>query len=629
MPDNNTPEFSVNPLTDKPKKKTARRSPTASRRARTTADKSKKVGEQLTAIYEDENGKLPNMNTIELKTGHRLLKKLFSFVIILGLLTAAAWTGFFLMPNQKSISAADVSLIISGERDLTLGTTTTITIAYQNNQKVALKNTTLAIRYPAGFTFLNSDPAANNDGNSEWRLGTLTPRQKGTVTIKGKVYAPLNTPESWRAFLTYQPENFQSELQTTATFENKIVLLPYTIKLTVPDKIQISADTNLLITVENTTADWPERLSVSPILPANFSLNSSTPKLNKNSWNIKQNISSSTPLTEFAIAINGQLSDQTEQTTTFGAQLFWLDDNNQKQMIAASEISAEIIKNSLNLSAAINGSTSRISSRPDDMLGITLNLKNTGADDVTNVQLKLILDAPSYQKQSVLDWANITDKYDGDVKGTQLSDTKRRGEIIWTSKHWPQLKTIKAGQEISLDLSLPVKDLKEISWDKIKEFAATLTAEVNFTNKEKDSASVISPIAIIFNSDLKAEVRDDLISSVNGADQHKITWVITNTLHPLKNVILSADIYGDTSLQLPDTAPAGKTNYDTTAKRLTWEIPEINDNMDILALPFTLTINKKDPTQNILMSKMRVQALDSVTGEELNLMADEIGLTAT
>ena len=50
------------------------------------------------------------------------------------------------------------------------------------------------------------------------------------------------------------------------------------------------------------------------------------------------------------------------------------------------------------------------------------------------------------------------------------------------------------------------------------------------------------------------------------------------------------------------------------------------ESVDVLSLPFTVTINKNNPTQNTLVSKVHVQAEDTVTGEKLDFLGDEISL---
>ena len=130
-----------------------------------------------------------------------------------------------------------------------------------------------------------------------------------------------------------------------------------------------------------------------------------------------------------------------------------------------------------------------------------------------------------------------------------------------------------------------------------------------------------NPINITLNSNLALDVRD----SINDENDHEISWVLTNDFHALKNLELSASLYGDISVTL-GTAPAGEVKYDENEKKITWAIPEMPESVDTLALPFTVKINAKNPTQNTLVSKIRVKALDAVTNQTIEFMGDEVGV---
>jgi len=62
------------------------------------------------------------------------------------------------------------------------------------------------------------------------------------------------------------------------------------------------------------------------------------------------------------------------------------------------------------------------------------------------------------------------------------------------------------------------------------------------------------------------------------------------------------------------------------AQKIVWKIAEMPESVDVLNNGFTLTLNKKDPTQSLLLSKVHLTAEDTVTGKILDLAADEIGL---
>jgi hypothetical protein len=52
----------------------------------------------------------------------------------------------------------------------------------------------------------------------------------------------------------------------------------------------------------------------------------------------------------------------------------------------------------------------------------------------------------------------------------------------------------------------------------------------------------------------------------------------------------------------------------------------MTDNTDVLVFPFSVTINKNNPTQDTLVSKVHVTADDTVSGKKLELLGNEISL---
>ena len=67
---------------------------------------------------------------------------------------------------------------------------------------------------------------------------------------------------------------------------------------------------------------------------------------------------------------------------------------------------------------------------------------------------------------------------------------------------------------------------------------------------------------------MSLDVRDKIVTGGNGLETHSISWVLGNSFHELKNVELSADIYGDVSWQ-PDnlSVPAGEVEWDEKSKK--------------------------------------------------------------
>ncbi len=594
------------------------------------SSKQTRLSRQLTQIYQDNEGRLPDMRKIKIKKSRSAFKTFFVILLLGGLLSAAAWAGFFLMPNDKKFSEDQINLTISGPKNVTAGTTTTYKISYENNQGLTLTKATLNAQYPKGFVFLSSDPVSKNSGHTEWNLDKIGPYKKKEITIVGLTYGSLGQKQSWRVFLTYQPDNFGSELQKASISDVAIDKSPYSLAVSGPSKTIVGNASEYTFTIKKEDNSGINKLELKPSWPQNFFITSSSPALSKdNKWIIDPNkINTSTPLVanNWTFKIIGKFSNSTLDAGDISGSLFTTV-NNIAFALADAKATTELTQNDLDFNLAINGSLANFSSQPGDSLNVTLSLKNQSANDLKNASLKLTLDAPSVKKQSLLDWPKLEDKFDGDVRGIQISNNLRRGEITWNKNKIPSLAKINKNQEISLDIRLPIKNNSVFNLSDLNTSSQIMAlAEVSFKDPDGVSHTYSSnQIIITVNSDLKFETRDSISLSGSG-QKHQITWVLTNNFHPLKNLTLSADVYGDVKVEPASPAPAGEIKFDPASKKIIWTIPEMPEGVDVLALPITITLNNVNPTQELLVSKTHIQADDTVTGEKLDFMGDEIKL---
>ncbi|MEK7131416.1 MAG: hypothetical protein AAB797_01615, partial [Patescibacteria group bacterium] len=78
-----------------------------------------KISKQLVQIYQDNEGHLPDMRKIKIKKSHPGFKTFFVLLLLGGLLSAAAWAGFFLMPSDKKFTEEQIGLNINGPKNIT------------------------------------------------------------------------------------------------------------------------------------------------------------------------------------------------------------------------------------------------------------------------------------------------------------------------------------------------------------------------------------------------------------------------------------------------------------------------------------------------------------------------------
>lgn len=629
-----TPSFAIKSLGEKakPNKKTARKSRPAAATAAVkklnndNGSKEKEINKQLASIYQDGDGQLPDMKKIKIKKSNSVYKFFLFVIIIGGLLATTAWAGLLLFPGSQKFSDDKIKLSVNGPAEITAGATTTYEINCENNQNLPLDAAVINIQYPKGFVFLASDPAAKNAGHTEWELGKIQPFKKKIIAITGLTFGSLNQEQSWRVFLTYQPENFNSQFQKASILNVTTRKSPFLLSLSGPDKVTMGNDALYTFALKQTEQTQTNKLELKPSWPENFFLASSTPILNKDGkWLI--DLSPKTTSTIPANTLNltfkilGKFSSSSEATGSISGALS-IPANSDLFQIAQTKIDTELVQNNLDFNLAINGSMSDFNSQPGEILNMTISLKNQSDSELKNATLKLTLDAPSAKKQSLLDWPQIVDKYDADLKGIQINNAIRRGEITWTKTKIPELA--KKNKEISVDVKLPLKDSSNFDLSALTAYQINAIAEIKFTDKTGALQTISSnPIAITINSDLKFETRDE--ASTDGTT-HQLAWILTNNFHPLKNITLSADVYGDVSWENDSSTPAGQINFDEKNKKIAWTIPEMPLSVDVLALPFTLVLNKINPTQELLISKVHIQADDIITGQKLDFLGDETAL---
>jgi hypothetical protein len=257
---------------------------------------------------------------------------------------------------------------------------------------------------------------------------------------------------------------------------------------------------------------------------------------------------------------------------------------------------------------------------------MTIKIKNQSDKQITNLNSKLFITAPADKRVSLLNWAELKDKNENTIVGEQVDDQTRRGIISWNGFQIPALSKLKPNGEVLIDIQLPIKDAKKFDLAKILTPSIYVYAEVKYKDATKSTGGISThPVTITLNSDLTLSNEDAVSKLSDNTEKHTVSWVINNSFHPLKDITISASAFGDV-LFAPITKGAGELTFSETENKIVWSIPEMPIETDVLGSTFTLTLNKTNPTQNILLSKVHLTATDSVTGKTIDLAADEISL---
>ena len=603
------------------KKASARKkvAPAKKRSSKATIDK------ELTEIYENADGSMPNMRQFQKKKRGRVLRALFTLLFSVGLLAGVAWVGFFVWAPSQSFSEEDIVLSISGEETVQAGQEVRYRIRYRNAQGKALSDVVLEVRYPDGFTFNESSREPAEDTNNRWELGALNEYDSGYIDVYGVMYGDVDSEQSFRTFLNYTPENFSSPFQKAAHTVITVSSSPIVAAVAGPEDVFAGGDVSLTFTLSQEMPDVvQEHVALLLDIPAGFVVKSSEPEqdaLNPGRWLID-----ALGEDDVTVTIVGSYAGEDDTLSLPYSVVGWADGDRSGDgfILASDTYSASVTETELSASLAINGTVKSLTLQPGERLNASISLKNNAATDLDSLRVRAIFDAPSFDNKSILRWADLEDEADGNVFGEQLTEDMRRGVITWNKTNIDGLRVLEGGDEVLIDFGMPVKTSDDITLSDFSTFAGTVTLEVQYDINGEQQLFTSKPLDLIFNSDVAFSVSDD-VSDVDGKDVHTVTWQLTNSFHELKDIVATVDIYGDISFSIDDaTVPAGELTYDAESQQLVWRVESMPIAVDVLALQFPITLNTNNPSQTNLTSKVQFEAMDTVSGEQILKVGDEV-----
>lgn len=580
----------------------------------------KEIEAKLAEIYENGDGSLPDMTQFSRRERNRFFTAFVVLLVSCLTLALVAWLGFFVFQPKGKFVEEDVILSVSGKEAVGFGEEVTYRVRYRNAQNVPLGSAVVSVRYPKGFIFSGSSRPPTSDTNDEWAVGSIEPQGSGYIDIRGRLFGDERAEQSLRVFLNYKPANFSSEFQKVAFVSARVSEVPVSVSYNVPEEVTAGADAEMSL-VLRPAAEYAGAVRVDIDPGVNFAKKDSTPKsdeFERYQWSFDRISAEETITLRGAFQAGGE--PRKVVLTVYGSG----DGASEEYVLSRREFEVSVRENDVSAQVAINGSTGELSVQPGDMLITSVSVRNTGRTALRNARVRLVFDAPSLGRQSLLHWSRVEDELEADIVGEQLNDDVRRGIISWTAAHLPALARIDPGDDVAVDFQLPLKngELIELADFKLSQIFASVELQYEADGERRVVSG--NKMNITVNSDLSFEVRDEAAAE-GGGDRHTVVWLVSNNFHPLKDITLEADIYGDVAWDADAlSVPAGTAEFDAESGRLRWTLPSMPSALNTLALQFGVVLNEKNPTQTNLTSKVRIQATDEITGQKIILVGDEV-----
>lgn len=574
-------------------------------------DESKAMDEGLAAIYGDERD---DLTTVE-RAGSPVTRWLMRAVITLASLAVLSYLGYFVYLTFFSPAPSDpLRVSIDAPEEIVSGAVTTITVHYANEGRVPLAKLSLDCNLPDAFRVTSMLPEPTDTEELIWNIGSLPQKTDGTITFEGTWIADVPSSTTLQALATYRPANFNADFDAVASQSVSTLSSSLVVAGEGPESVHPGEQAAYTFTIENTGDIAMTRVAFDLTLPEGFYVTASTPALEAGalpSWALGE----LAPHVPTVVSVTGSFTADVEDVQQLqGAVTVTTDDATTTQ--SETQVFTDVQGNGLRLQLVANGSTGDIAIDPGSPLRVTVGYENTGSTPITD--LSLLLDFQS----------------DGKVPITWSDATLDSGTVTSAGIRWSAatLGSIAVGEQKSRNAIFPLKD--ELAAGDVQQFSVVLHATVNGVTIQSQ------PLVITLNSDtsFSASARyytDDgapvgsgpLPPTVGEKTSYEVTWVLSNALHALSDVRVSATLPPSATWEDDATTSFGGLTYDAATRTVTWEIADMPQATgDVTA---TMQVSVTPDGSNVgsfvkLLSGSAFRATDAVTKASIQLTADSL-----
>jgi len=588
--------------------------------------------EVLEEIYHpEEKNEDGDVKTIDHK--QRKSRILILVFVGVGVLAAAALAGYFIF-NRGAKFNEKVSITVNAPANVAAGDEVTLSVAIKNDERIALQNAELTFNDPDGFTFQSSTPAASNEFNNAWSLGTLAKSAGTTVTITGRLLGNQGEDKVFSFTLTYRPANFNYDFQKTAEATIRISSSVLQVKPEVPLRVLPGVATTIPVTVENTSSADLQDIRLVAEYPEAFTFTKADPKpVEKTTvWNLPDIPANG----KVKVTITGTLTGKPGDTPEFKFRA-------GKQTNAGFDVQAEgsgigtLVLAGMSLTTRITNPGSGATIRWGETLNYVISYKNDSDGDMKDaaVTVEFVQKNAGGIDVRILDLDNRSDSSKSKLDGRTLT---------WTKAELPALALIKAGTGGDILLRVPVVSGPEIKIQDDRNFVITTSSRVSVGSIDgvdgKNFETQATPLTTKITSKLNVEAEGryyneeqlpvgtgPLPPQVGQTTTYQLSWTLTNPTNEVTQVVVSATLPDNVTWTGTQAVTAGQAvNFDAATREITWRInrvpPGTGSLFPSLEATFKVSITPADTDLGqlmLLLNRTVVTSRDEFTAQDLRL----------
>lgn len=555
-------------------------------------------------------------------------KRFFTaLLVLLFLIISATAAGFFIFYNNGS-SNDSVKLSLSTPKNLSSGEELTLALAYENLDKVLLKDIEVVAQYPQGFFFDRANLEPSGTEKNIWQLPDLAVGQKGKIEVVGQLIGKINEAKEFNLIFYYQPANFNSTFKTELKTKVTISDVLFEVKAESPKELLPGTEANFKVSYKNATAAAMPDMSLGFDLGDNFNLTEASPITTSDLIWLFPKIEGGEQgeinfKGKFKETVNGDVPWQfrvVEKVVREGQKqerLLYQEEGTIKIVAPAVKIDLQPEKSELNLG---------------DALVYHLALENTGQTKITDAVLQLKVDS------ALVDWQNFTQTQGETVKDNTLSWTKDSGDF------GKKLAAIQPGAKEELSISLPlVKEPSTLNNPEEFNIIGQASLNYNFAGQTLTVSSQPAIASLLAKPKLTVEARYYLDSktkvgqgplppTIGQQTQYRIYWKVFAGSKGLSQGEVKASLppYLKWLKQIDQTTSGNAVNYNEADRQLSWRwdsLPAFSETMvsfDLAVTPTESQVNQLLILTNPTALASHEQGTDAVVSKTANLLTSDL-----
>lgn len=574
--------------------------------------KDQEVNDSLLEIYQNDQGQTVDVSRFAVRRRRWWTKGLLFLVYGL-IFLLLGWLGYnYYIGYRAKVDLLTINIIT--DKNLTAGQDFTYTIDYHNNSAIALSEVEIQAEWPGSFIFKQAEPTATRTNNF-WQIGDIPANSGGQIVVHGRLINKIGENNQLTIKASFRPANLSSTFAINKEHDVILSTTAVAIGLSAPDTLAIGRNNELTISYQ---ANPDKQIDNLQLLINNLDW-ADIQLVDGNNEVIEPQADQSWSLPTPADELNNLKLIITPKTEASGLQILSLRletaINDQHYLIDSRDFDFQLINSKLNLLLKINDSNAASGVAAGQTLNYQLSYANQGESTLKDIRLVASLQG------GWLDWSSLKDKEQGQIAGQT---------IIWTKKELPELALLKPGASGIVSFSIKLKDWT--SGDKTDDGQITSFSyyqvgddSLGKPSDDQKSNTIINQLnsdfafqeaVMYFNEDNMAVGSGPLPLVVGETTNLKVYWRLKNTVHDLREVLVTADLPDYVTWAGKDNAPSGQISYDQEKHQVTWRLDRLAADDETIVGQFSIGVTPRQDQQNqiiILLPGSTAVAIDNAT----------------